>query len=333
MDVILHVGAHRTGTTTFQRAMTKHAPGLKAQGMEFWGPDRTRRGMFAGLIRRQEGLTDETRRLGDRSCGRIRIEVERLAHAGREALLVSDENMLGAMPHMLSRTALYPDAGARLARFAPGFAERCTTVLLSVRDYRSWWPSVLAFAMGQGQAMPDAGAIDRLVRQPRRWRHVVQEIAMAFPAARVSVAAFEGFAHRPGARLALAMDRPLPAGLVTSGGWHNRSPDMTALRHALAQRPGATTPGAQTETATQTRPAPWRPFTPAQLTEMGAQYQDDLHWLRHGADGLARFHEAPAPNRPTPAGWPPGPPIRMTGPEEGYRNDGQEDGVGYAGQG
>jgi len=50
MDVILHIGAHRTATTTFQKYMRSRSAEFAARGVAFWGPLRTRRGLFAGLL-------------------------------------------------------------------------------------------------------------------------------------------------------------------------------------------------------------------------------------------------------------------------------------------
>lgn len=326
MDVILHVGAHRTATTTFQRAIARHGPALGAQGTEFWGPGRTRSGLFAGLIRRKEDVTDEIRRQGARSAGRIAIEMQRLAHRGIRRLLVSEENMAGAMPHMLSRASLYPDAEFRLARFAEVFGTS-PTILLSVRDYRGWWPSVLAHAVAQGRPAPGPDLVERLVRQPRRWRHLVQDVARAFPGAVIDVTSFEGYGHRPGARLALLGSRTWPPGLGERPGQHNRSGDLAALRVALARA------GHAPDSLVQKAPsagALWQPFTPAQLDGLGASYLEDLRWLRNGADGLARFHEAPATDRRGPLRAAAGPRAGQTGE---HRDDGTKEGLAQAGRG
>ena len=50
MDILLHVGAHRTGTTSFQRYLADHADPIAAQGTCVWGPRQTRGGLFAGLF-------------------------------------------------------------------------------------------------------------------------------------------------------------------------------------------------------------------------------------------------------------------------------------------
>ena len=50
MDVILHIGAHRTATTTFQHYMRGQSSELARAGIGFWGPWRTRGGLFSGVM-------------------------------------------------------------------------------------------------------------------------------------------------------------------------------------------------------------------------------------------------------------------------------------------
>ena len=49
MDVILHIGVHRTATTTFQAYLRERSDMLADQGLAFWGPRRTRNGLFHGI--------------------------------------------------------------------------------------------------------------------------------------------------------------------------------------------------------------------------------------------------------------------------------------------
>ena len=49
MRVILHTGAHRCATTSFQEYMRQNAQPLARQGIGFWGPHRTRGGLFHGI--------------------------------------------------------------------------------------------------------------------------------------------------------------------------------------------------------------------------------------------------------------------------------------------
>ena len=80
---------------------------------------------------------------------------------------------------------------------------------------------------------------------------------------------------------------------VTAGSlWSNRRPELPALRAALVARGDdpAILPAGEGR---------WTVFTPDQAMRLRETYADDLHWLRAGADGLARLTENPVPEMPT----------------------------------
>ncbi len=187
MDVILHIGAHRTGTTTFQTYLEDNRDHLNEIGTEFWGPNRTRSGLFSGLVKRPDKVNRDVQRRGDRANGLIRMELDRLAQVGLASLVVSEENMIGTMWDNLSTARLYGDAQARLDRFASGFGFHCKRVAISIRSYDKYWASVLAFMVQRGWKAPDDALLDRLVTQSRRWQDVIRDVAAVFPAAELVV--------------------------------------------------------------------------------------------------------------------------------------------------
>jgi len=286
VDVVLHIGAHRTGTTTLQSYLAQNRVELLQAGAEVWGPERTRSGLFSGLVKRPDDITREVAQRAQRSTGRIKMEMHRLHHIGRQSLIVSEENMIGAMGNNLRASRLYPAVGARLDRFATAFGDRCRRIAISIRSYDSYWASGLAFALPRGRAMPDQTALDRLVTQPMRWRQLIEQAAAVFPRAEVVVWPFEAFCGQPERQLSLMLGDG--AALPGRGRreWINASPGRDALRRVLLDRDEAE--------AAERLPAGdgrWQPFAPHQSAVLRAQYQEDLTWLRHGADGLATYIE------------------------------------------
>ena len=69
MEIILHLGAHRTATTSFQHYMRANAAALAEQGLGVWGPDVTRDGILTGVIPLPGG--ESAARQMDRARGRI----------------------------------------------------------------------------------------------------------------------------------------------------------------------------------------------------------------------------------------------------------------------
>ncbi len=74
MELILHIGAHRTATTTFQHYMRGQSNDLSRTGISFWGPARTRTGLFHGMFP-GGGVAERERR---RVVGRVALNVTNL---------------------------------------------------------------------------------------------------------------------------------------------------------------------------------------------------------------------------------------------------------------
>lgn len=304
MDIILHLGAHRTATTSLQRHAQAQTAALAAQGLAFWGPPVTRGGLLAGVLPAPGGHPDAA--AAGRVRGRIGLRVARAHEAGLTRLVVSDENMLGAPRTCLRRHRLYPGVGERVARLAHAFGGRISRAVLSVRAQDAWWASVLAYAVARGHRLPSAGDLDRLVTAGRQWRDVIADVACALPGAEIVILPHEQFATCPAARLAW-----MTGGHDTGpdrGEWRGRAPDLPALRHAVAARGGdaARLPGGSGR---------WHPFSATQAVALKEAYEDDLFWLRAGAEGLARLAEET------------GPLSAERQPRDGQPTRGQEDGI------
>lgn len=286
VDVILHLGAHRTGTTTLQVYLENNRDNLNQIGTEFWGGNRTRSGLFSGLVKRPCEITHDAVLRGERSSGLIRMELDRLTHCLVDTLIVSEENMIGVMGNNLEQAQLYPDAKARLQRFAPAFEHRCKRIALSVRSYDKYWASVMAFLVERGHEMPCDDLLDRLVTQPRRWRDVIGEIASVFPRAQLMVWPFEGLIGQVDAQLATLNGGRVPATMRGRDDWHNASAGLGKLRQVLKDR-------GQHRRASQipAGDSRWQPFADNHIAAFRDQYADDINWLRSGADGIATYVE------------------------------------------
>ncbi|MBR9763900.1 MAG: hypothetical protein GYB53_10345 [Rhodobacteraceae bacterium] len=282
MDVILHIGAHRTATTSFQGYLRANAPALAGLGVGFWGPRRTRGGVLAGVIPGPGPLSPA--RQFDRARGRIALNLAKAGDRRVRQLLVSDENILGSPRGNLRRERLYPDAGPRVAAFARAFEGQLGRIVISVRGQESYWTSVLCFALARGHALPHPATLDRLVTQPRGWREVIEDLAEAAPGVEILVMPHERYAGLPERRLARMLGDAPDLPQAHARHWLNRSPDLAALRNLLAERGEGGLPAG---------PGPWRPFDHAQRAALNELYQDDMFWLSAGASGLARL--APDP--------------------------------------
>ncbi|ABD56285.1 hypothetical protein [Jannaschia sp. CCS1] len=281
MDVVLHIGAHRTASSALQHHLSRNRSKLAEAGVVYWGPKITRGGLFRGAIGGVEGaLPWQERRFGKRCA----LRAEAVRQTGATHLMISDENMVGSLRGALEFTRLYSDAGRRIASYAHGFKTHRMTVALCIRDYADWWVSAMAFRLPRGGPLPRTQARERLVTQPRRWRHVVEDLAQALPDARLVVWSYEASAH---ALPTLVGDLTGVASADDRAGPRNLRPtaaDLHDLMDACDIDPDMFHwPDGQ-----------FMPFTVHETEALRAQYQEDLAWLRAGARGFADYIDAPS---------------------------------------
>ncbi len=281
VDVIIHIGAHRTASTALQHHLATHRDIVAEGGGVYWGPKVTRGGLFRGAIGGLEPALAWQRR---RFNGRCAMRADAVRQTGATHLIISDENMLGSLRATLEDTILYRDAGRRISAHAEGFARHRVTVGICVRSYVDWWTSAMAFRLSRGGPLPRVNLREHLVTQPRRWRHIIEEIARVLPDATVMVWTYEALGHQP--------DRILHdlCGIATppaSDIRQNARPSADKLRQQMA------------EFGIDPQEFHWpdgqfMPFTAHEAEALNAQYAEDLAWLAAGAGGLADFIDAPA---------------------------------------
>ncbi len=273
MDVILHIGAHRCASTTFQHYLRSNEDKLARMGIGTWGPRRTRNGLFHGI---QPGAPVEPG--GDahrRGVGRVRMNLARQQER-LKTLVVSDENMMGSVRENLRTANLYGGVGERLARYFEAFEGYVTDVILNIRSPETYWASALGYSVSRGRPVPGQAELSRLASAPRQWRDVVTDVACALPGTRLWVLPFETFAGRPETQLATvaAVDAPKSH----SRSRINATPHLEDLRRAASPAGAARLPRGFGR---------WQPFSTAQIAAMQESYADDVMWLVGGADGLA----------------------------------------------
>lgn len=278
MEILLHLGAHRTATTTLQHMLGQSHLRMQSGGLAYWGPKRLRAGLFDGLYGAADPLLP---RKAGRAQARIRLQARSMADQGTATLFVSEENMLGTMRRLLAQTRLYDGAGARVARFAAGFDEHALSLGLSIRCYDAFWTSVIGWRMRHGGDLPDHALCERLITQPRRWRHVIADLAQAMPGVTINVWTHEAMAGRPDALI----ERLTGHGFARRAkhGWCNKTPGAARL---IAECVNA---GMDDPASLPLSGGRFMPFDPHQRAILRAQYGEDLDWLATGAGGLARY--------------------------------------------
>lgn len=284
MDIILHVGSHRTGSTSFQHYLRGNRAQLMAQGTALWEPNMLRKGLFDGLFATPRMLNG--RNLQRRAMGRVRLHAAQAKRAGAARLLVSEENMIGAPRACLRAASLFPAIGERMARLDAAFEGRISRVVMCIRAQDLWWSSVAAYGIGRGHPMPDETRIAALAASPRTWRDVITDMSCALPETEIHIMPFEQFVGQSDKILEQATEQPAPQDFAKS--WLNRSPDAAMLREKMAE---SGFPVSELPAHLASGEGRWNPFTPAQAASLREAYADDMMWLTAGADGLATLTE------------------------------------------
>ncbi|WP_425043684.1 hypothetical protein [Primorskyibacter sp. S87] len=290
MDVILHIGAHRCATTSFQAYMRRNATSFMADGTGFWGPKRTRNGLFCGVV--PGGVSAPVRNPRRRAAGRIRMQLDGSARQGVRLLVVSDENIMGNMRRNLHDRALYAGAGQRLSHFGTAFGGRVTRVAVNIRALDLFWSSALGYGLTRAHPLPDSQALADIAENRRGWREVIEDVACALPDTPITVMPFERFAGRPDRQLSAMTGGAVPT--KNAQDWLNATPKLARLRRDLPEEIATQLPAGEGR---------WLPFSPAQAARLRGVYAEDLSWLMAGADGLAQL--AVVPNKTTAEKTPP----------------------------
>lgn len=276
MDLILHLGAHRTGSTAFERML--EAADLAPQGAALWGNARVR--AIPGF---QEGTGAES----------FSAEWQAQAAQGTKKLVICDENILGTMLGNLMAGALYPDLPAQLARYSRLFPVAPRRIGLGIREPAAFWTSCWSFVARRRWAPDVAETAPRIAANPRAWADVVADLRTAFPRAEILVWQHEGLDTRLPATAARLLDLPEatftpPATRINAAHAPGFLPAILRLRTADPQMSEA----AMRAALDRETPEPgYSPFTQDQRAALAARHARDLTLLRQGHAGATLLEE------------------------------------------
>ena len=284
-DWRVHVGAHKTATTHFQRLLADAGPLVTDRGgavlleETLRGPARSARRDRSGL----EGLRHRLRL-------RLRTPARLRAAAGDCRFVVaSEEDILGYVPHLL-QSDFYPDLrGIDLLRRTARGAR--LDLFVSIRRYDTLLTSALFEML---KALPDARArweegVARLLAECSGWPGLMTRLERRAPEARLHFWSLESYSRDPAAVLNefIGVDVPdLPPAPPPS---RTRAPALSALDEVAALDPSL--PSAErmerVRAIYKRHPAgPEAPsavsalLAPADATALADRYAEDLAVLR-----------------------------------------------------
>lgn len=212
MRVVLHVGAHKTGTSLVQWYFNDDPPMIRSLGISF-------------IIRAD---SSELVGWGDKPVEPFRARLEQEAAKSPSAILMSMENALGR-PFLPDRAGLYPDA----VRGAEFLAEACagfdTHVVYYVRPIADFLESYYLQTVHQGGSHTFREWYDTL-DGTHSWQQAVQALDGTFGADRVHLGDFADMDEGNNAYLRTFMSR---AGL----------PQPEAIDYATVRNPSVSARG------------------------------------------------------------------------------------------
>ena len=172
MRVVLHVGAHKTGTSLIQKYFKEHEQAVREVGVS--------------LITRLDA--SEMVGWGNKPPELLRSRLEDEAAKQPPVVLMSLENPMGR-PFQPDRAGLYPDA----SRGAEGLAKACagfdTYIVYYVRPIAEFLESYYLQTIHQGKWHTFGEWYDSLIG-PHRWTPTVEALEHAFGAERVILGDF-----------------------------------------------------------------------------------------------------------------------------------------------
>lgn len=176
--IVVHVGAHKTGTSLIQKYMRD-----KPEQLTPFGVRAVSRSDTNTLIGWGQALIDTPALLADR------LELE-IREPEARYVIASHENTLGR-PHLPSGDHLYPEAATRIAALAGILRRHDARVIMYLRPQASFLESYYLQLVQQGQSFTFDQWLDRVDFTRVSWRPVVEMLREALGPGRVVIGDFE----------------------------------------------------------------------------------------------------------------------------------------------
>jgi len=193
MELTLHIGAHRTGSTLVAQAITQSVAQHPTCGVAVWHP-RTMRNFtgFQSVPRWVSATGDAVSPKAAAFLARTRREIEAAAQREHERgichLVLSEENLLGTMRSNMSQSGFYPDVAQRLRAYGQVLPQAPRRVALGLRDYGAVWSSAFHYSRQLGHAMPDRDVVRAVMLEGRRgWIDIIQDVYSVWPDAEIYI--------------------------------------------------------------------------------------------------------------------------------------------------
>jgi len=227
MQIILHIGAHKTASTHLQLVLARRRGALSRHGTALFLPGNLRK----DGLRLQNYLSLAPGEAGEAEHGaQIRAALRNDA-CGAGRLVLSEENVLGTLygPALFREGGLYAKAAGRLSRLAALLPAGQVTVALSLRDPAGYLGSVYSQWLMSGRIMPFERFLGATDPASLRWSDLVARLAGALPEARFVLWRYEDY---PGVAPEVLQEMLGDGAALARHGISRAHPGLSARAHA-----------------------------------------------------------------------------------------------------
>lgn len=169
----VHLGAHRTGTSSFQMMLAENRDLLAAHGFDAAYPGRD--DIPGGKLRLRLPSPRNLERWKSDFVPIAADELQRHSTEISQAMILSEENILGRMIHF-SAGKFYPAAEARLKTLAVAAGAPVVRAVLVVREYSELYASAWRKRAEDNRCPPFADGRRNMLRMDRGWPDLVRLI-------------------------------------------------------------------------------------------------------------------------------------------------------------
>ncbi|MEM9269524.1 MAG: hypothetical protein AAGA78_11380, partial [Pseudomonadota bacterium] len=167
VEVVLHLGAHKTGSSWAQAALKTSGQALAGAEVIAPGTGHVRREVTAQAI-----------------AGK---PVDLAAYGHCQRLVLSDENMLGTPRQMLRTGTLYPKAVQRLSAVREAFEDHPVELHLATRPLAPFFAGLVVEGLRNGFYRPLDEVEAVLCAQEGGWQDLADRLRRAWPEAKLTL--------------------------------------------------------------------------------------------------------------------------------------------------
>lgn len=200
MKLHIHLGAHKTGSTSLQFHLRKNEARFADAGMAYIPMPEFRK-RYSAYLNRIENRYPAFIRLLSRSIeSRFRDQLAPLS--GSSLVVISDENLLGGLAPIAARHRLYPHAVRMVGAVKHAVGPNDARYFLCIRNYPEFIVSMYLHLVIQGRRVPPLESVAAdFLGGARGWAEVVADVAKVVGADRLTVWTYEHYRDAPGAVL------------------------------------------------------------------------------------------------------------------------------------